>query len=96
MAAAVRKRTFSISAQQSDFVDDKVRSGGYASSSEVVRDALRTLEERDAMVSDWLRREVVPSLLELKENPGRAGDVDEVFDDIEAELDARARKRKRA
>ena len=40
-------------------VEAKIRSGGYASVSEVVRDGVRALLERDAAVERWLRDEVV-------------------------------------
>jgi antitoxin ParD1/3/4 len=41
-------------------VEHKVKSGAYASVSEVVRDGVRALLERDAAVERWLREEVVP------------------------------------
>lgn len=39
----------SMTPQLEDFVQDKVESGLYTSASEVVRDALRLMEERDAL-----------------------------------------------
>ena len=41
-------------------VESKIKSGAYASVSEVVRDGVRALLERDAAVERWLREEVVP------------------------------------
>ena len=41
-------------------VVSKVKSGAYASVSEVVRDGVRALLGRDAAVERWLREEVVP------------------------------------
>ena len=43
----VSKRTVSLPADQADYIDGLVASGGYASASEVVREALRLLEEHD-------------------------------------------------
>jgi len=40
-------------------VEGKIKSGGYASVSEVVRDGVRALLERDAAVERWLHEEVV-------------------------------------
>lgn len=42
-----------------DMVKAKVESGDYASESEVIREGLRALKERDAAVEEWLRREGV-------------------------------------
>jgi len=57
--ASTQKRTFSLSAAQSKYIDKLVKSGGYASGSEVVRAGLRALKERDAAMEQWLREEVV-------------------------------------
>ena len=44
---ASAKRTFSLPAEQAEFIDSKVASGAYATGSEVVRAGLRALQERD-------------------------------------------------
>ena len=61
-----------------EFVRDKVARGDYASDSEVLRDALRVLRERDRAVEAWLREQVVPAAEALRENPERALSADEV------------------
>jgi putative addiction module CopG family antidote len=61
-----------------EFVRDKVARGDYASDSEVLRDALRVLRERDRAVEAWLREQVVPAAKALRENPERALSADEV------------------
>ena len=48
--AATAKRTFSLPDEQAKFIDKQVKSGGYASGSEVVRAGLRALQERDAAI----------------------------------------------
>lgn len=53
-------------------VADKVRSGGYASVSEVVRDGVRALLERDAAVERWLREEVAAGHAEYLAAPAKA------------------------
>ena len=40
-------------------VKDKVTSSAYATESEVIREGLRALNERDAALEDWLRTEGV-------------------------------------
>jgi antitoxin ParD1/3/4 len=76
---AVRKRTFSLPAVHANYIDAKVRSGAYASGSEVVRAGLRALQERDAAVEKWLREEVVPVHDAMKADPSRAIPAAKVF-----------------
>ena len=42
-----------------EVVERKIQSGAYASVSEVVRDGVRALMERDAAVERWLREDVI-------------------------------------
>lgn len=64
--------------EMAEFVRGKVASGEYASDSEVLRDALRALRERDKAIEAWLRNEVVPVAKALREDPTRALSADEV------------------
>jgi antitoxin ParD1/3/4 len=64
--------------EMAEFVRTKVASGHYASDSEVLRDALRALRERDRAVEAWLRNEVVPVAQALRDDPSRALSVDQV------------------
>ena len=50
-------------------VEGKIKSGNYASVSEVMRDGVRALLERDAAVERWLREEVVAGHMEYLEDP---------------------------
>jgi antitoxin ParD1/3/4 len=86
--AATEKRTFSLPAEQAAFIDQLVRSGTYATSSEVIRAGLRALQERDAAVERWLREEVAPTYDALTTNP------DKVISP--ADMAERARKRHEA
>jgi putative addiction module CopG family antidote len=60
-----------------EFVREKVARGGYAPDSEVLRDALRALRERDNAIKAWLREQVVPAAKALRANPERALSADE-------------------
>jgi len=73
----VLKRTFSLTEKQSAFIDAKVEAGDYASSSEVVREGLRALGERDAAIEHWLRTDVVAAYEAYKADPGSAVTADE-------------------
>jgi antitoxin ParD1/3/4 len=80
----VDKRTFSLSEEQSEFIDAQVERGGYATASEVVRAGLRALQERDAVIEKWLREEVVPTYDAAIADPSRGIPADEVFAEIRA------------
>jgi len=67
--AATEKRTFSLPVEQAAFIDQLVKSGAYATSSEVIRAGLRALQERDAAVERWLREEVAPTYDRWKADP---------------------------
>ena len=87
--AATEKRTFSLPAEQAAFIDHLVKSGTYATSSEVIRAGLRALQERDAAVERWLREEVVPTYDKWKADPSRVIPADKGFDSIRAHHAAR-------
>jgi antitoxin ParD1/3/4 len=61
-----------------DMVKAKVRTGEYASESEVIRDGLRVLMARDRAVESWLHNQVGPSYDALKADPSRAVTADQV------------------
>ena len=74
----VEKRTISLPAEHAEYLDQKVKSGAYASASEVIRAGLRALQERDQAIERWLRDEVAPSYDRMKASPGRAIPAGEV------------------
>ena len=65
-------------------VERKVQSGRYASVSEVVREGLRALLERDDAVEKWLREEVVAGHREFLADPSAAVPAEEILGRIEA------------
>lgn len=80
--SGIRKRTFSLPSEHSKFIDAKVKSGGYASSSEVVRAGLRALQERDEAVERWLNDEVAPIYDAVKTGKSKTFPVGDVFDEL--------------
>jgi antitoxin ParD1/3/4 len=72
-----------------ELIHDKLKSGRYGSESEIVREALGLLEERDEMLlfrKDEIRRQIAEGVASLRAGQGVDGEA--VFDRIEAELDA--------
>ena len=68
-----------------DAVKTKVRTGEYASESEVIRDGLRALMARDRAVESWLHKQVGPAYDALKADPLRAVTADQVRASLAAE-----------
>lgn len=73
-------------------VKSKVEAGGYASESEVIREGLRALQERDAVVERWLQDDVLPTLERHRADPSRARPIGDVIADLDAVMDADANK----
>ncbi|WP_350335245.1 type II toxin-antitoxin system ParD family antitoxin [Coralliovum pocilloporae] len=76
------RRTVSLTSENAAFIDGKVKSGGYANASEVVRAGLRALQERDEAVERWLLREVAPTYDAVKSGEMKTYPVGDVLDDI--------------
>lgn len=70
-----------------DQVRAKVESGRFASESDVVIEALRTLEDRERCVEQWLRTEVVEAYDALAADPSRGLSLDEVRSSLAATHD---------
>lgn len=60
-------------------VEKKVESGVYATVSEVMREGVRALMERDAAVERWLREDVLAGHAEYLADPSKAVPADEVL-----------------
>jgi putative addiction module CopG family antidote len=73
-----------------EVVEGKIKSGGYASVSEVVRDGVRALMERDAAIERWLREEVIAGHKEYLSDPSKGIPADEVLSRIKARRAARS------
>ena len=71
--------------EMADVVKAKVRTGEYATESEVIRDGLRALLARDRAIESWLHQQVGPAYDALKAEPSRAAAVDQVRARLAAE-----------
>lgn len=77
--AKVVKRTFSLTEEQAKFIDQQVERGHYASGSEVVRDGLRNMKQRDEAIDRWLCEQVLPTIEAYKKDPSQLLPADEAF-----------------
>lgn len=82
-----RQMSITLPTEMADAVRERVRSGQYASESEVVREGLRALIARDQAVETWLREEVAAAYDALQADPS---DVIET-EDVRTHLAARRR-----
>jgi antitoxin ParD1/3/4 len=82
--SGTEKRTFSLPPEHAAFIDTKVKSGQYASGSEVVRAGLRALQERDEAVERWLREEVTAAYDAVKSGQSKTHPAEAVFDELRA------------
>jgi putative addiction module CopG family antidote len=67
-------------------VKTKVASGEYATESEVIRDGLRVLAARDAVVERWLREEALPTLHDAKKDPSQLIDGNDALAMLRAHM----------
>jgi antitoxin ParD1/3/4 len=68
--------------------NDLVRTGRYGSKSEVLREGVRLVQEREAQL-EKLKTELEKGLEDIR--AGRVRPADDVFDDLEARLEAMIR-----
>ena len=71
--------------KMAEAIKTKVRSGEYATESEVIREGLRALLKRDRAIESWLQNEVGSAYDALKSNPSRAVTADQVRERLAAE-----------
>lgn len=82
----------SLTPELEQLVHQKVQTGRYTSASEVVREALRLMEERDRLEAwhkDEIRAQIAAGLASLRAGKGEDGEA--VLDRLEAEIDAEER-----
>jgi antitoxin ParD1/3/4 len=70
-------------------VEEKIKSGAYSSASEVMRDGVRALLERDAAVERWLREDVIAGHDEYMADPSKGVPAEHILNRIKARRAAR-------
>ncbi|WP_431225710.1 ribbon-helix-helix domain-containing protein [Serratia sp. L9] len=76
--------------EMAEAIKAKVKTGEYATESEVIRDGLRTLLARDRAVDNWLHDQVGQAYDALQADPSRAV----ILDAVRARLAAEHAKKK--
>ncbi len=71
-----RQLSITLPNEMADVLRERVRSGEYASESEVIREGLRALWARDQAVEAWLHSEVAEAYDALVADPSRGIDAD--------------------
>lgn len=82
----------SLTRELEQLVHLKVATGRYTSASEVIREALRLMDERDQILElrkDEIRRKITAGMNSLRAGEGSDGEA--VFARLDAELDATGR-----
>lgn len=82
----MEKKSVTVTLEQAQFIGQKVTSGEYASDSEVIRDALRVLAERDRAVEGWLRNTVATTYDRVATGNGKFSTIDQARELLEARL----------
>ena len=88
MAMECPRMNISLTSELESMIHHKVASGRYTSASEVVREALRLMDERDQVFilqKDEIRRKITAGMDSLR--AGKSNDGESYFDKVEAELD---------
>jgi antitoxin ParD1/3/4 len=81
-----------VPVEMAKMIKEKVASGQYASESEVVREGLRALAERDEAVERWLREEVAATYDRHKAAPHEAIPLDEAWKRLQSYMDRAEKK----
>jgi len=80
--------SITIPNDMAEMIRAKVRSGEYASESEVFRDGLRALGARDRALEKWIHDEVAPAYDRMKADPSRGITLEETRRRLEARFAA--------
>ena len=79
---STRQLSITLPNEMAELIEKKAESGAYASVSEVVREGIRTLLDRDAALEKWLRDEVVPGIQEYREDPSKGIPADKIKEHV--------------
>lgn len=82
-----RQISVTLPADLADALEEKVRSGQFASKSEAIREGLRALEAQDSTLENWLSQTVGPAYDAIKANPARGIGISSIRARLKTEHD---------
>lgn len=84
---STQQMSITLPLEMANLVKQRVSNGDYVSESEVIREGLRALQERENAVEHWLRTEVVATYDAYKADSSRVRPLDEAWKRLEARMD---------
>jgi antitoxin ParD1/3/4 len=84
---STQQMSITLPIEMATLVKSRVSNGDYASESEVIREGLRALQERENAVEQWLRGEVAATYDAHKANPTKAKPLNEAWARVENRMD---------
>lgn len=75
---STKQFSITLPKEMAEMVRARVKSGAYASESEVIRDGLRALQNQEHAIESWLRGDVATAYDAMKANPSRAVPIEKV------------------
>ncbi|MBY3126994.1 type II toxin-antitoxin system ParD family antitoxin [Rhizobium laguerreae] len=84
---STQQMSITLPVEMAKRVKQRVSNGDYASESEVIREGLRALRERENAVEHWLQTEVAATYDAYKADPTKAKPLDEVWKRLEARME---------
>lgn len=84
MMRTTQQFSITLPLEMAEMVERKIQSGAYASVSEVMRDGVRALMERDAAVERWLKEEVVAGHMDYMAAPESGVPADQMMTRLKA------------
>jgi Arc/MetJ-type ribon-helix-helix transcriptional regulator len=76
----------------SERIREKVRTGKYASESELIAESLTALDEREVEIETWIDEEVIPVYDAWEADPSRASPIEDAFARLNARIAAERSK----
>jgi len=70
--------SITLTNEMAEMIRVRVASGDYASESEVIREGLRALSDRDKAIESWLVNTAAPALDGLRKNPASGRSTEQV------------------
>lgn len=85
---STQQMSITLPLEMANSVKARVSNGDYASESEVIREGLRALQDRDDTIDNWLRTDVAATYDAHKADPSKARSLNDAWARLETRMDA--------